>query len=108
MQLVEVIRGPKTSDETVVTAVSFAKGLGKMPIVVADGPGFLVNRLLFPYMNEAIQLLMAGIPIKAVDGASRAFGMPMGPITLYDVVGLDTALFAGQVMTNAFPSRFLS
>lgn len=108
MQLVEVIRGPKTSDETVVTAVAFAKGLGKMPIVVADGPGFLVNRLLFPYMNEAIQLLMAGIPIKAVDGASRAFGMPMGPITLYDVVGLDTALFAGQVMTNAFPSRFLS
>ena len=108
MALVEVIRGPKTSDETVATAVAFAKGLGKNPIVVADGPGFLVNRLLFPYMNETYNLLTSGVPIKAIDGAARAFGMPMGPITLSDVVGLDTALFAGRVMADAFPDRFLS
>jgi 3-hydroxyacyl-CoA dehydrogenase/enoyl-CoA hydratase/carnithine racemase len=108
MPLVEVIRGPKTSDETVASAVAFAKGLGKSPIVVEDGPGFLVNRLLFPYMNEAIELLTSGVPIKAIDGAAKAFGMPMGPITLYDVVGLDTALFAGKVMVEAFPDRFLA
>lgn len=108
MPLVEVIRGPKTSDETVATAVAFAKGLGKNPIVVADGPGFLVNRLLFPYMNETYNLLTSGVPIKAIDGAARAFGMPMGPVTLSDVVGLDTALFAGRVMADAFPDRFLS
>ncbi len=107
MPLVEVIRGPKSSDETIATAVAFAKGLGKSPIVVEDGPGFLVNRLLFPYMNEALELLTAGVPIKAIDGAAKGFGMPMGPIVLYDVVGLDTALFAGGVMVEAFPDRFL-
>ena len=108
MPLVEVIRGAKTSDQTIATAVAFAKGLGKNPIVVEDGPGFLVNRLLFPYMNEALELLVTGVPIKAIDGAAKGFGMPMGPITLYDVVGLDTALFAGRVMVDAFPERFLS
>lgn len=107
MPLVEVIRGPKTSDETIAAAVAFAKSVGKSPIVVEDGPGFLVNRLLFPYMNEALELLTAGVPIKAIDGAAKSFGMPMGPITLYDVVGLDTALFAGGVMVEAFPGRFL-
>ena len=105
MPLVEVIRGPKTSDETVVTAVAYAKSVGKSPIVVNDGPGFLVNRLLLPYMNEALELLLAGADIKQVDRAARSFGMPMGPIALYDVVGMDTALFAGGVMQQAFPER---
>ncbi|HEV3342275.1 MAG TPA: 3-hydroxyacyl-CoA dehydrogenase NAD-binding domain-containing protein [Pirellulales bacterium] len=105
MPLVEVIRGPQTSDETVATAVAFAKGLGKSPIVVHDGPGFLVNRLLLPYMNEALELLLDGVEIKAIESASKNFGMPMGPITLYDVVGLDTAYYAGQVMHEAFPDR---
>ena len=108
MALVEVIRAPKTSDETIATAVAFAKGLGKNPIVVNDGPGFLVNRLLFPYMNETMELLTSGVPIKAIDGAAKAFGMPMGPIVLSDVVGLDTSLFAGRVMLEAFPDRFLA
>lgn len=107
MPLVEVIRGPKSSDQTIASAVAFAKSLGKSPIVVEDGPGFLVNRLLFPYMNEALELLQSGVSIKAIDGAAKAFGMPMGPITLYDVVGLDTALFAGAVMHEAFPERVL-
>ena len=105
MPLVEVIRGPKTSDQTVATAVAFAKGLGKSPIVVHDGPGFLVNRLLLPYMNEALELMLEGVEIKAIESASKNFGMPMGPITLYDVVGLDTAYYAGQVMHEAFPDR---
>ncbi|MEX2559434.1 MAG: 3-hydroxyacyl-CoA dehydrogenase NAD-binding domain-containing protein [Pirellulales bacterium] len=105
MPLVEVIRGPKTSDATVATAVAFAKAIGKSPIVVNDGPGFLVNRLLLPYMNEALELLQDGVEIKAIEQAAKSFGMPMGPITLYDVVGLDTALFAGQVMHEAFPDR---
>ena len=105
MQLVEVIRGEKTSDETVATAVAYAKRLGKMPIVLKDGPGFLVNRLLLPYMNEALELLLDGVSIDEVERAAKAFGMPMGPITLYDVVGLDTALYAGQVLWKAFPDR---
>ncbi len=108
MKLVEVIRGAKTSDETVATAVAFAKRIGKSPIVVGDGPGFLVNRLLFPYMNEAIELLCDGASIKEIDRAATAFGMPMGPLTLYDLVGLDTATYAGMVMYQAFPERVVA
>lgn len=105
MPLVEVIRGAKTSDETVVTAVAYAKAIGKSPIVVNDGPGFLVNRLLLPYMNEALELILDGAEIKAIERAAKNFGMPMGPITLYDVVGIDTAVFAGSVLRDAFPDR---
>ena len=105
MKLVEVIRGEKTNDTTVATAVSYAKRLGKMPIVVGDGPGFLVNRLLFPYMNEALVLVSEGVPIKHIEKASKSFGMPLGPIELYDMVGIDTALYAGTTMYEAFPSR---
>ncbi len=108
MKLVEVIRGGKTSDETIATAVAFAKRIGKSPIVVGDGPGFLVNRLLFPYMNEAIELLCDGTSMKEIDRAATAFGMPMGPITLYDLVGLDTAAYAGLTMYQAFPDRVLA
>ncbi|MCC7087379.1 MAG: enoyl-CoA hydratase/isomerase family protein [Pirellulales bacterium] len=105
MPLVEVIRGKQTSDETIATAVAYAKAIGKSPIVVNDGPGFLVNRLLLPYMNESIELLLDGADIAAIDRAAKNFGMPMGPITLFDVVGLDTAFYAGRVMYDAFPER---
>jgi 3-hydroxyacyl-CoA dehydrogenase/enoyl-CoA hydratase/3-hydroxybutyryl-CoA epimerase/3-hydroxyacyl-CoA dehydrogenase/enoyl-CoA hydratase/3-hydroxybutyryl-CoA epimerase/enoyl-CoA isomerase len=108
MKLVEVIRGEKTSDETIATAVAYAKGIGKVPIVMNDGPGFLVNRLLFPYMHEAIELLCDGAEIKAIERASKSFGMPMGPIELYDLVGIDTAVYAGQTMFDAFPDRVVS
>jgi 3-hydroxyacyl-CoA dehydrogenase/enoyl-CoA hydratase/3-hydroxybutyryl-CoA epimerase/3-hydroxyacyl-CoA dehydrogenase/enoyl-CoA hydratase/3-hydroxybutyryl-CoA epimerase/enoyl-CoA isomerase len=107
MPLVEVIRGRQTSDETIATAVAYAKSIGKSPIVVNDGPGFLVNRLLLPYMNEAIELLLDGAEISAIDKAARNFGMPMGPIALFDVVGLDTAFYAGRVMYDAFPDRII-
>ena len=106
MKLVEVIRGEMTNDQTMLTAVAYAKKLGKFPIVVNDGPGFLVNRLLLPYMNEAMHLITEGVSIDHIEKASKRFGMPMGPITLYDVVGLDTAVFAGKVLCDAFPDRF--
>ncbi|HUG69590.1 MAG TPA: 3-hydroxyacyl-CoA dehydrogenase NAD-binding domain-containing protein [Pirellulaceae bacterium] len=108
MKLVEVIRGEQTSDETIATAVAYAKGIGKIPIVMNDGPGFLVNRLLFPYMHEAIELLCEGAEIKAIERAAKSFGMPMGPIELYDLVGIDTAVYAGQTMLEAFPDRVVS
>jgi 3-hydroxyacyl-CoA dehydrogenase/enoyl-CoA hydratase/3-hydroxybutyryl-CoA epimerase/3-hydroxyacyl-CoA dehydrogenase/enoyl-CoA hydratase/3-hydroxybutyryl-CoA epimerase/enoyl-CoA isomerase len=105
MPLVEIIRGEKTSDQTVATLVALAKHIGKTPIVVKDGPGFLVNRILFPYLDEALQLLIEGAEPRELDKAALAFGMPMGPITLYDVVGLDTSVYAGMVMHLAFPER---
>lgn len=108
MPLVEVIRGPQTSDETVASAVAFAKAVGKSPIVVEDGPGFLVNRALFPYLAESLELIQDGASINAIERAAKSFGMPMGPITLYDVIGLDTALYAGIVMYEAFPDRCLA
>lgn len=105
MQLVEVIRGAKTSDDTVVTIVDLAKRIGKTPIVMKDCPGFLVNRILLPYMNEATMLLCEGASMDDIDAAATKFGMPMGPIALHDLVGLDTALYAGQVVAAAYQDR---
>lgn len=105
MPLVEVIRGQQTSDATIASAVAYARLLGKTPIVMNDGPGFLVNRLLTPYMNEAALMLCEGASIAEIDRAAKDFGMPMGPITLYDVVGLDVAVHAGRTMLDAFPDR---
>jgi 3-hydroxyacyl-CoA dehydrogenase/enoyl-CoA hydratase/3-hydroxybutyryl-CoA epimerase/3-hydroxyacyl-CoA dehydrogenase/enoyl-CoA hydratase/3-hydroxybutyryl-CoA epimerase/enoyl-CoA isomerase len=105
MELVEVIRGEKTSDETVATIVALAKRIRKTPIVVNDCPGFLVNRVLFPYMNESLVLLQDGASVEAVDRAATRFGMPMGPFILTDLVGLDTAVYAGRVVAKAYPDR---
>jgi 3-hydroxyacyl-CoA dehydrogenase/enoyl-CoA hydratase/3-hydroxybutyryl-CoA epimerase/3-hydroxyacyl-CoA dehydrogenase/enoyl-CoA hydratase/3-hydroxybutyryl-CoA epimerase/enoyl-CoA isomerase len=105
MPLVEVIRGEQTTDATVVTLVALAKRIGKTPIVVRDCPGFLVNRILFPYLNESLVLLEEGASPRAIDRAATAFGMPMGPVTLNDVVGLDTSLYAGRVVNTAFADR---
>jgi 3-hydroxyacyl-CoA dehydrogenase/enoyl-CoA hydratase/3-hydroxybutyryl-CoA epimerase/3-hydroxyacyl-CoA dehydrogenase/enoyl-CoA hydratase/3-hydroxybutyryl-CoA epimerase/enoyl-CoA isomerase len=105
MELVEVIRGAKTSDETVATIVALAKRIRKTPIVVKDCPGFLVNRVLFPYMNESLILLQEGASIDAIDRTATRFGMPMGPLILTDLVGLDTAVYAGRVVAKAYPDR---
>ena len=105
MHLVEVIRGEKTSDATVVTLVALAKRIGKTPIVVRDCPGFLVNRILFPYLNESLVMLEEGASPRGLDKAATAFGMPMGPVTLNDLVGLDTSLYAGRVINTAFADR---
>lgn len=105
MELVEVIRGAKTDDDTVATIVALAKRIGKTPIVMQDCPGFLVNRVLLPYMNEAVLLLQEGASMDDIDKAATKFGMPMGPITLSDLVGLDTAYYAGQVVSAAYSDR---
>jgi 3-hydroxyacyl-CoA dehydrogenase/enoyl-CoA hydratase/3-hydroxybutyryl-CoA epimerase/3-hydroxyacyl-CoA dehydrogenase/enoyl-CoA hydratase/3-hydroxybutyryl-CoA epimerase/enoyl-CoA isomerase len=105
MELVEVIRGEQTSDETLATIVALAKTLRKTPIVVRDCPGFLLNRVLFPYMNEALLLLSEGASMDVIDKAATTFGMPVGPIALEDMVGLDTSWYAGQVMLEAYPDR---
>jgi 3-hydroxyacyl-CoA dehydrogenase/enoyl-CoA hydratase/3-hydroxybutyryl-CoA epimerase/enoyl-CoA isomerase len=105
MPLVEVIRGDKTSDETVVRLVALARRIGKTPIVVRDCPGFLVNRILFPYLNESLVLLQEGASPRAIDKAAMVFGMPMGPIALHDLVGLNTSLHAGNVINSAFADR---
>ena len=107
MELVEVIRGARTSDETIASVVALARSIRKTPIVVNDCPGFLVNRSLLPYMSESLQLLAEGVSMDAIDQAATRFGMPMGPIALHDLVGLDTAAFAGKVMVDAYPDRAL-
>jgi 3-hydroxyacyl-CoA dehydrogenase/enoyl-CoA hydratase/3-hydroxybutyryl-CoA epimerase len=89
MPLVEVIPGPKTSPETVATVVDLALKMGKTPVVVKDSPGFLVNRILMPYILEAVQMVEEGVPVAAVDKAATGFGMPVGPIKLIGEVGVD-------------------
>ncbi|HEV3386939.1 MAG TPA: 3-hydroxyacyl-CoA dehydrogenase NAD-binding domain-containing protein [Gemmata sp.] len=91
MHLVEVIRGQATDDDSVATLVDLVRKLGKVPIVVADSPGFLVNRILFPYLDEAVRLVMEGVSGEEVDREAVRFGMPMGPLELLDQVGIDVA-----------------
>ena len=105
MPLVEVIRGKESSDVAVATVVAYALKLGKTPIVVRDCPGFLVNRILGPYMMASNMLVAEGAPIQGLDKAMERYGWPMGPAYLHDVVGLDTAYHAGQVMAEANPDR---
>lgn len=106
MPLVEVIRGEKTSDETIATIFELSKKMGKMPVVVKDGPGFLVNRLLLPYMAEAAFLLQEGMSIEVVDKTYvKDFGMPMGPFALMDEVGLDVCIKVLKIFKKAFGSR---
>ncbi|MCA9074748.1 MAG: enoyl-CoA hydratase/isomerase family protein [Planctomycetaceae bacterium] len=89
LPLVEVVRANDTSDDTIATLVNVVKKLGKTPLVVNEGPGFLVNRILFPYFDEAVRLVVEGHPIAEVDKEAKRFGMPMGPLELMDTVGLD-------------------
>jgi 3-hydroxyacyl-CoA dehydrogenase len=105
MPLVEVIRGERTSDETVATIFALAKTLGKTPVVVKDAPGFLVNRILATYLSEAVRLVLEGCRIEDVDAALTGFGMPVGPLALLDDVGLDVAAKGGEVLQAAFPER---
>lgn len=109
MRVVEVIRGQQTSPETVAAAAAHVRRLGKMPIIVGDRPGFVVNRVLSPYLGEAMALLSEGQSIEQIDKASVQFGMPLGPFALYDLVGIDTSYNAGKVMWMAYAStRFAS
>lgn len=92
MELVEVVRCDETDDSTIARLVAFVKAMGKTPVVTADRPGFLVNRVLFPYLGEAVRMLGEGYRADAIDGEVRRFGMPMGPLELLDQVGLDVAM----------------
>lgn len=105
MPLVEVIRGEKSSDEAIAKTVKYALQMGKTPIVVNDCPGFLVNRVLFPYFNAFGRLIEDGIDYKRIDKVMEKFGWPMGPAYLMDVVGIDTGAHAAKIMADAFPDR---
>ena len=106
MPLLEVIPSDRTAPEVVSTAVAFGRRMGKTAIVVRDRPGFWVNRILAPYMNEAGHLLLEGAAIAELDRLMVAWGFPVGPITLLDEVGLDVAEKAAGVLHDAFGERF--
>ncbi len=105
MPLVEVIRGEKTSETAIATTVAYAKKMGKSPVVVNDCPGFLVNRVLFPYFGGFARLVSAGVDFVRIDKVMEKFGWPMGPAYLMDVVGMDTGHHGRDVMAEGFPDR---
>jgi 3-hydroxyacyl-CoA dehydrogenase / enoyl-CoA hydratase / 3-hydroxybutyryl-CoA epimerase len=105
MPLLEVIPSRATTPQAISTAVGFGRRMGKTVIVVRDAPGFWINRILGPYMNEAVHLLLQGVSAEAIDRAMVQFGFPVGPITLLDEVGLDVAEHAGEVLEGAFGER---
>lgn len=104
MALVEVVRALRSSEETVEQARAFVEGIGKTPIVCADKPGFIVNRLLVPYINDAIHALAEGVAsVEEIDNAMRlGANMPIGPLQLADLVGLDVGLAASQALFEEF------
>jgi 3-hydroxyacyl-CoA dehydrogenase/enoyl-CoA hydratase/3-hydroxybutyryl-CoA epimerase len=102
LQLVEVVQGASSRAQVVTDALKFTRKLDKLPLPCKSAPGFVVNRILTPYVNEALFALEAGIPAEVIDRAAVRFGMPMGPIELTDVVGLDVSLNVGRVLSAAF------
>jgi len=105
MPLVEIIRGAQTNEATVAKVAALSTQIGKFPIVVRDVPGFLINRTLIPYLNEATFLLQEGYSVDQIDQAALDFGMPMGPIRLLDEVGLDVADHVSKVMVDGYGER---
>jgi 3-hydroxyacyl-CoA dehydrogenase/enoyl-CoA hydratase/3-hydroxybutyryl-CoA epimerase len=105
MPLVEVVRGTQTSEAVVRATAKLALKLGKTPVITSDSPGFLVNRLLGPYLDEAARLFEAGVEIERIDRVVRDFGMPMGPLELLDEVGFDIAAHAAESLGAAFGER---
>ena len=111
MQLVEVVKGNRTSQEIIDRAISFVTQIDRLPLPVKSSPGFLVNRILMPYLLESVALLNEGVPAVIIDKAMTNFGMPMGPITLSDTVGLDVCLsvanYLGKYFHTPVPSRLI-
>jgi 3-hydroxyacyl-CoA dehydrogenase/enoyl-CoA hydratase/3-hydroxybutyryl-CoA epimerase/enoyl-CoA isomerase len=105
MPLVEIIQGPKTSDASVAKAVSYALAMKKLPIVVKDCSGFLVNRILFAYIRAFAELVNEGVDFVRIDKLMEKFGWPMGPATLNDMVGMDTCVHASAIVGDAYPDR---
>ena len=112
MPLIEIVNGAQTSQAISQRAVDFAKQIGKLPLPTKSSPGFLVNRILTPYMVEAGLLYDTGTSIEAIDRAAKSFGMPMGPVELADTVGLDIGLHVGEQLSKAYnynlPNSFKS
>jgi 3-hydroxyacyl-CoA dehydrogenase/enoyl-CoA hydratase/3-hydroxybutyryl-CoA epimerase len=106
MPLVEVARAPASDDATLATLTQWAIHLGKTPVIVRDSPGFVVNRILMPYLNEAVLLVAEGLTIEQVDRVMKRFGMPMGPLELLDQIGLDVAAHVAQSMRPVLAGRF--
>jgi 3-hydroxyacyl-CoA dehydrogenase/enoyl-CoA hydratase/3-hydroxybutyryl-CoA epimerase len=102
MQLVEIVQGAGTDPGAARRALWFTRKLDKLPLPCKSAPGFVVNRILMPYINEALFALSEGIAPSVIDAAGTRFGMPMGPVELADVVGLDVALHVGRVLAQAF------
>jgi 3-hydroxyacyl-CoA dehydrogenase/enoyl-CoA hydratase/3-hydroxybutyryl-CoA epimerase len=105
LQLVEIVQGTSTQPQVVQNALKFTRKLDKLPLPCKSAPGFVVNRILTPYVNEALFALEGGVPAPVIDRVGKAFGMPMGPIELTDVVGLDVSLHVGRVLADAFQRR---
>jgi 3-hydroxyacyl-CoA dehydrogenase/enoyl-CoA hydratase/3-hydroxybutyryl-CoA epimerase len=100
MPLVEIVHGQQTSDDTRDKASAFTKTISRLPLPVTSTPGFLVNRVLMPYLIEAVTLADEGVPLKVIDQAATDFGMPMGPIELADTVGLDICLKVADILSQ--------
>jgi 3-hydroxyacyl-CoA dehydrogenase/enoyl-CoA hydratase/3-hydroxybutyryl-CoA epimerase len=100
LPLVEVIRGEQTSEQTMLAAMSFVTRIGKLPLPCRSAPGFVVNRVLTPYMLEALHAHADGHSLESIDAAAKAFGMPMGPVELADRVGLDVALHVADILSG--------
>src|SRR5437773_2113152 len=105
MKLVEVVIAKQTSDETRERTLAFARQIGKLPVVVRDSPGFLVNRVLFPYLLDAAELFEAGLDAEKIDNALVKWGMPMGPLPLIDEIGVDIAIDIGNTLEKAYGRR---
>jgi 3-hydroxyacyl-CoA dehydrogenase/enoyl-CoA hydratase/3-hydroxybutyryl-CoA epimerase/enoyl-CoA isomerase len=105
MQLIEVVRGPKTSDQAIAAATAYAAAIGKTPIVVGDCPGFAVNRVLTPYLIAFLFLIHEGADFQEIDQAMEAFGWPMGPAYLIDVVGMDISAHVIDIVSAGFSPR---
>jgi 3-hydroxyacyl-CoA dehydrogenase / enoyl-CoA hydratase / 3-hydroxybutyryl-CoA epimerase len=101
MPLVEIIRGNETDEKVVQQALAFGKNIGKLPLAVKSSPGFLVNRILMPYLLEAVTMVDEGIPPEVIDKAATDYGMPMGPIELADAVGLDICKSVANILSDA-------
>ena len=102
MQLVEVVKGAATSDEVAARAMTFTRQIDRLPLPVTSTPGFLVNRILMPYLMEAVELESEGVPPALIDRAATTFGMPMGPVELADTVGLDICLHVAEILAEHF------
>ena len=105
MKLIEVVIGRQTSDETRDHALAFARQIGKLPVVVRDSPGFLVNRVLFPYLLDAVEIFQSGVSAEEIDQALLQWGMPMGPLRLIDEIGVDITIDIADTLEKAFGAR---